>query len=271
MLNSAQRRLCANVIIQGNLNAAIQVSNRRHFQQTPAYDNSQSNQVPLCIPSPGFPPDRLFRFGPPGSGDRLTTGQTYLRLHGALPASRARRIEAFPPSLARRPVMALVGSGSLQRDNPHHESINSILLGPHGPRSQQAIASSQVFLFEVGDGLETRRENDSQVGDGVGDISIEGRSSEDKLIQTAKYPNSSQRTPLAPNLRERQSKSLFVSILSFLFALACYCRFLPRPRLFLQSSVFISMSFIHPTPPNDNKNLFLLCFAPLKTSTPSLL
>ncbi|KAH7360470.1 hypothetical protein BKA65DRAFT_473620 [Rhexocercosporidium sp. MPI-PUGE-AT-0058] len=170
------------VIIQGNLNAAIHVPNKRHSQQTPVYHDNQSNQVPICIPSPGF---------------RQTVS-----FDSALLAQA-------PPDycLARRPVMALVGRGSLQRDNPHHES-NSILLGPHGPRSQQAIASAEGVPFEVGEGMETRQEEDRRVRD----ISIEGRTSEDKLIQTAKYPNSSQRTAFAPYLREGQSHLLFVSI-----------------------------------------------------------
>lgn len=105
--------------------------------------------------------------------------------------------------------MALVGHGSLQRGHPHHES-NSTLLGPHVPSCHQDIASAEGGPFEAGGDLETRRE-----GGRVRNISIniEGRTSEDKLIPAAKYPNFSQRTPFDLHLRrERQSKSIFVSI-----------------------------------------------------------
>ncbi|KAL2074490.1 hypothetical protein VTL71DRAFT_8268 [Oculimacula yallundae] len=103
--------------------------------------------------------------------------------------------------------MALVGHGTLQSDNPHHES-NSILLGPHAPRSHQVIASAEGFPFEEADGVETRREDSWGQGQ-VRDISIEDRTSEDRLIKAAQYPNSSQRTPLSRYCRESQSNSLF--------------------------------------------------------------
>lgn len=126
-------------------------------------------------------------------------------------------------------LMAVVGRGSLQRDNPHHES-NSILLGPHVPRSHQVTDSSEGVPFEVGEGVETRRK-DSLVRDKS--ISIEDRTSEDKPIQTAKYHNSSHRSPFAPYFRERQSTSLFVSKLvrwsARLLFVTCTCRL----RLFL--------------------------------------
>lgn len=142
--------------------------------------------------------------------------------------------------------MALVGRGSLQRDNPHHES-NSILLGPHGPRSQQATASAEGLPFEAGEGVETRREEDRRVRD----ISIEGRTSEDKLllIPAAKYPNSSQRTPFAPYLRERESKSLFVSI-SASFMIHC-----PSVR-----SVRTCLLWSLPPPPSLVFAIFSCCF-----------
>ena len=108
-------------------------------------------------------------------------------------------------------LMAVVGHGSLQRDNPHHES-NSILLGPHVPRSHQDIESSEGVPFEVGEGVETRRE-DSLIRD-----IYKPRTSEDRLIQIAEYPNSSQRSPFAPFLHERQPKSISVR---FIFWFAC--------------------------------------------------
>ncbi|CZS90115.1 uncharacterized protein RAG0_01263 [Rhynchosporium agropyri] len=99
--------------------------------------------------------------------------------------------------------------GTLQRDYPDHES-NSILLGPHVPRNQQDMASAEGFLFEVGDDVETRRED----GQGqVRDIRIEGCTSKDDLIEAAKYPNTTQRTPLARLNREGQPKSISVSVL----------------------------------------------------------
>ncbi len=112
-------------------------------------------------------------------------------------------------------MAALVGRDSLQWDNPHHES-NSTMLGPHGPRSHRVIASAQGVPFEVGEGVETRRAESHEGegegdGDGEGDISIEGRTSEDKLIQTAKYPSQRHRIPFIHNLCWRQSKPSNVS------------------------------------------------------------
>ena len=133
-------------------------------------------------------------------------------------------------------LMAVVGHGSLQRDNPHHES-NSILLGPHVPRSHQDIESSEGVPFEVGEGVETRRE-DSLIRD-----IYKPRTSEDRLIQIAEYPNSSQRSPFAPFLHERQPKSISVS-------------FIYRPHnnnssYFVQSPtnfLDFSIPFLHPLP-----------------------
>ncbi|KAH7418147.1 hypothetical protein BKA64DRAFT_635293 [Cadophora sp. MPI-SDFR-AT-0126] len=158
------------------------------------------------------------------SKSRYMKTASRIKCHSASQVPASRQIVCFDSALlAQGPpdywsdlprlvmgLMAVVGRGSLHWDNPHHES-KSILLGPHGPRSHQVTDSTEGAPFKVGEGVETRRQDSL-----VRHISAEDRTSEDKLIQTVEYPNSSQRSTFDRNLRERQTKSLFSSRCEFL-------------------------------------------------------